>query len=103
MPTLSQPTLEARASATGLLAANGPLRIDVGSVLLIVGADTLELALLEPAGDPQLLIQQIKSLGFQFIIDNDTKQLAQFRPDIGINGFSTALRNHADSFLPVFS
>jgi intracellular septation protein A len=62
-----------------------------------------EVSLVDPSTDPQSLLRQLTGFGSQYIIENDRKQLAEFRPDIGINGVPALLRSHSDSFVPVFS
>jgi hypothetical protein len=48
---LREPALEVKASAAGHMTANGPVRVETGSLALAAGPDTLDLALLEPVPD----------------------------------------------------
>src|SRR5262249_24493054 len=50
-PGLPEPALEVKAAAARPMTANGPVRIETGSLALAAGPDTLDLTLLEPVPD----------------------------------------------------
>lgn len=48
---LKEPALEVKASAAGKAPADGPVRVESGTLAVAAGADTLDVALLEPVPD----------------------------------------------------